>query len=275
MKAKELFNYFYSRAHWVDPSWSCDAIRWGDENEEVIRVGTGWIDCVDNLKAAAADGCNVFISHEIPFTWERNEDVKHLPWYQNRVKILEDSGMVLMNLHDTWDHYPEIGVRDALAKLLGLGELLQELDYLDPHDQFVTNGKNSIGIYRICPTTAGEFAQKMCDALASVKVPGLCLNGDPMRPIETVAIGVGCHVPSLESVCAGAQLLVDVYDRHKQQTSRIPLADSGIPVITIEHSAAETYSMQLMAQCIKNELGIDAKYYNLEPVGVYYTPTNQ
>jgi len=64
---------------------------------------------------------------------------------------------------------------------------------------------------------------------------------------------------------------VDVYDRHFQQTSRIPLADSGVPLIMVEHSVAETYAMKLMADFIREELGLDACCYHREPLGVCYT----
>ena len=159
MTAQELFDYFYQQAHWVNHEHSADAVRFGDKDTQVIKVGTGWIDSVDNLAAAAADGCNVFISHEIPFSWEKNTNKEQMVWYQKRMRILEESGMVLMNLHDTWDHFPEIGVRDGFAKLLGLTELVEELDYIHPFSDKVTTGHNSLGIYRIDPITAEEFAK--------------------------------------------------------------------------------------------------------------------
>jgi len=275
MTARELFDYFRNRAHWVSPESTADGIRYGNADTQVIKAGTGWIDCVDNLAAAAADGCNVFISHEVPFSWETGGDLTQLTWYRRRLEILEASGMVLMNLHDTWDHFPRIGIRDGFAQLLGLTQLVREIDYIHPHTTQVSTGGNSIGIYRIAPTTAGDFARYMCDRIAAVDAPGLCFNGDVSRLIETVAIGVGCHVPSLDAVNAGAQLLVDVYDRHLQQTSRIPLADSGVPVITVEHSVAETYAMKLMADFIREELGLEACYYHREPLGIYYTPQSE
>ena len=271
MTAQELFDYFYRPAHWVSPESKADAVRYGDPNTPVIKVGTGWIDSVDNLAAAGADGCNFFISHEIPFSWEKNTGREQTAWYRKRMRILEESGMVLMNLHDTWDHFPRIGVRDGFAQLLGLTELVEELDYIHPFSDKVTTGHNSLVIYRIPPMTAEKFAQYLCERIAAVKAPGLCLNGDPFLMVEKVAIGVGCHVPSLESISAGAQLLVDVYDRHFQQHSRIPLSENDVAVITVEHSVAETYSMKLMADHIRDVLDIDATYYNNEPVGKYYT----
>jgi putative NIF3 family GTP cyclohydrolase 1 type 2 len=256
----------------VLPDSVADGIRFGDKDTPVIKVGPGWIDSVDNLAAAAADGCNVFISHEIPFSWEARGSRENHPWYKKRMQVLEESGMVLMNLHDTWDHFPEIGVRDAFAKLLGLTELVEELDYIHPFADKVTTGHNSLGIYRVAPTTAEEFAKYMCGRVAQVKAPGLLLNGDGSLFVDKVAIGVGCHVPSLEAARAGAQVLVDVYDRHFQQQSRIPLSESDVAVITVEHSVAETYSMKLMADHIRDVLGIEAVYYNNEPVGKYFIP---
>ncbi|MBQ2817039.1 MAG: Nif3-like dinuclear metal center hexameric protein [Clostridia bacterium] len=272
MTARELFEYFRKDAHWVKADSKADDIRFGDENTEVIKVGCGWSDCLDNLIAAANDGCNVFISHEVPFSWEtRYADITQMEWYKKRVKVLSDSKMVLMNLHDIWDHYPKDGIREGFAQLLGLKELIKEMDYIHPFSPTVTTGMNSLGIYRIEKTTAGEFAKYMCQRIAQTGAPGLCLNGDPDQTIETVAIGVGCHVPSLEAAANGAQLLIDVYDRHFQLNSRIPLVESGLPVITVEHSIPETYAMNLMAKHISEKLGIESAYYHNEPLGKYYT----
>ena len=272
MTVRELFEYFLKDAHWVDRATTIDDIHFGDENTEVVKVGTGWSACVENLKAAAADGCNLFISHELPF-WDTGADPETVPWYRKRLSVLRENNMVEMNLHDTWDHYPEIGIRDGFAKLLGLTDLVQELDYIHPGRTTVTTGKNSLGIYRITPTKASDFAKYMCSRMAVIGAPGLCLNGDTEQIVEKVAIGVGCHVPALEAAAAGAQLLVDVYDRHTQERSRIPLAEcDGISLITVEHSMAETYAMKLMADHITEKFGIETHYYHNEPLGTYYTP---
>ena len=273
MTVRELFEYFLKDAHWVNRETTIDNIHFGDENTQVIKVGTGWSACAANLQAAAEGGCNLFISHELPFGWERRNDVQALPSYQKCVRILQENNMVEMNLHDTWDHYPGIGIRDGFAKLLGLGELVQELDYIHPGQTAVTTGGKSLGIYRIPPTKASDFAKIMCRRMAAVGAPGLCLNGDTEQIVDKVAIGVGCHVPSLEAFNAGAQLLVDVYDRHSQERSRIPLAEcDGISLVTVEHSMAETYAMKLMAEHITEKFGIEAIYYHNEPLGTYYTP---
>lgn len=271
MTVRELFEYFLKDAHWVDRATTIDNIHFGDENTEIVKIGTGWSACAANLQAAAKDGCNLFISHELPFGWERRAEQQDLPAYQKCIKILEENNMVEMNLHDTWDHYPEIGIRDGFAKLLGLTDLVQELDYIHPGRTEVTTGKNSLGIYRIAPTKASDFAKYMCSRMATIGAPGLCLNGETGQVVEKVAIGVGCHVPSMEAFRAGAQLLVDVYDRHTQERSRIPLAESGVSLITVEHSMAETYAMKLMAEHITEKFGIETCYYHNEPLGTYYT----
>jgi putative NIF3 family GTP cyclohydrolase 1 type 2 len=127
MTVRELFEYFLKDAHWVDRATTIDNIHFGDENTQIIKVGTGWSACAANLQAAAKDGCNLFISHELPFGWERRAEQQDLPAYQKCIKILEENNMVEMNLHDTWDHYPKIGIRDGFAKLLGLTDLVQEM----------------------------------------------------------------------------------------------------------------------------------------------------
>jgi len=64
---KEIRDHVFGVASWVDRERTCDRITYGEESREVRKVGTGWVPCVPNLKAAADDGCDLFISHEVPF----------------------------------------------------------------------------------------------------------------------------------------------------------------------------------------------------------------
>ena len=49
--------------------------------------------------------------------------------------------MTLMNLHDTWNHWPEYGIRDSRAAFLDIGPLIRELDYAHPGREKVTTGR--------------------------------------------------------------------------------------------------------------------------------------
>ena len=194
MTVKDLLDHFKSRSPWVDWDAGNDALRHGDPNRTVRRIATGWSSCIGNLSAAAAEGCDLFICHENPIL-ERPKNGTMEQYNARRRELLDQAGMSLFNLHDTWDHFPEYGIRDGFAKLLGLGPLERELDYIHPGSEEVTTGGRSIGIYRVEPVTLDCFC---AEALKRMKKTGeRCLKacGDPKRVIRRAAVGVGCHIP--------------------------------------------------------------------------------
>ena len=267
MKAIELYRHFLSRADWVDREKTNDRIWYGNPEKPIARVGTGWSACAMNLEVAEAAGCDLFISHEHPFAWPwGTESGRDTAWWRRRSAVLDRSGMTLMNLHDTWDHWPIYGIRDSWAEFLELGELVEELDYLHPGRDAVSTGGASLGIYSVDPGTVAVHAGRMAGKIRELGYDGAVLFGNAAEVINTVAIGVGCHIPTFEAFEAGAGLLVVVYDRAKLLDSRIPLVEIGANVLAVEHSVAETPAMRRLGEYIEKTFpGIRSCYLNEEP----------
>ena len=81
-----------------------------------------------------------------------------------------------------------------------------------------------------------------------------------------MATGVGCHVPTLEMLDLGADVLVVTLDRALQETIRIPLSEMGANVIGVEHGVAEMPGMQRLASYLEQAFpGIEATFYCREP----------
>ena len=177
--------------------------------------------------------------------------------------------MTAMNLHDTWDHFPEFGIRDAFADFLGLSDLTAEIDYIHPWNNVVTTGKKSIGIYAIAPVTLDAFSKDMLSRLSAIGGYGIKYFGGRDTVIRSVAIGVGCHIPAFEALERGADLLIMVYDRALELGLRIQLAESGANMIVIEHSFAEIPAMKKMKEYIETRLAIPTVFYNEEPKYTY------
>lgn len=266
MTPQILLNHFKALSHWVNWEKGADAIRFGDPDKAIFRIGTGWSACLANLTAAAEDKCDLFISHENPGL-DSDKDSKILFSYNERRKaVMEQAQMTLMNLHDTWDHWPGYGIRDGFAKLLGFGEPVLELDYIHPGKSEVTTGGRSIGLYSIEPVTLGMFCQTALERMKKTGERCLKLFGDPEQIIKTVAIGVGCHIPAHQALEAGADVLIMVYDRAMQLGVRIPLEESGANVIVIEHSTAESWAMETMKEYIEKQYpDLKCAYYANEP----------
>jgi len=275
MKIEDMRQHFLARAPWVDPQRTIDQIRLGEGDREVHAIGTGWCACAANLHAAAADGCDLFVSHEAPFACDTGADAgRDTPWGRRRAQICTEADMALMNLHDTWDHWPTYGVRDSWSAFLGLGEPLRILDYIHPGQTVAAHGRASLALHEVPATTADAFARHVARRVREIGRENVTLLGQPDVRVRTVATGVGCHIPSFEAREAGADLLVVVYDRALQTTVRLPLAELGAAVVTVEHGTAEMPAMRNLARYITETFGdLEATFYAREPVSRLIRPT--
>ena len=267
----KLREHFFSVAHWVDPNDTCDQIMFGDPGREVSKIGTGWTPCSQNLEAAAADACDLFISHETPFygNWAPGLDSTETPWGRRRMEILKRSGMCCMNQHDTWDNFPDYGIRDSWMKFLGLTDLIEERPYYNNGIKDFAPQK-SLALCRVKTQTLGEFAARVAE-LCSVfpSSQGVTVHGDMNSIIKTVATGVGCHIPGMEMLELGADVLVMTFDRALQTTMRIPLTEMGANIIVVEHGISEMPGMKSMAEYLQKTFpGIEAKFYCHEPAAM-------
>jgi len=186
--------------------------------------------------------------------------------------VLTEADMACINLHDTWDNFPEYGIRDSWRTFLGLTEIIAERPYYYPGgNRFAA--QNSIALCRTEPTTLGQFAQFVADRCGEFSAShGVTVQGDLGARVCSVATGVGCHIPGLEAVELGADVLVLTFDRAMQTTVRIPLREMGVNVITVEHGIAEMPGMQRMADYMARTFpSLETRFYCREPAAVTLT----
>lgn len=265
---KDIREHFFKVCNWVDPANTWDQIMHGRPEQVVHKIGTGWMACAQNLEAAAADGCDLFIAHEGTFggLWAPTLSCADTPWAQRRMRILQENSMACINLHDTWDNFPEHGIRDSWRKFLGLGELLEQRPcFYSGENRFTA--RNSLTLNRIRRQTLGEFAASLARACRVFPAfQGATVYGNSEGIIETAAVGVGCHIPAMEMVTLGAGVLVLTFDRAFQTTIRVPLGEMNVNMIVVEHGVTEMPGMQSMADYLPKAFpGIEAKFYCHEP----------
>lgn len=268
---REIRQHFFDVESRINPGHTCDVIYAGDPDRRVGRIGTGWSCCSQNLEAAAADGCELFISHENLLhgcAWAPDVDSKDTPWGRRRLAALQTSGMACMRHHDTWDNFPEHGIRDSWRRFLGLTDLIAERPYHYPGGGFA--GGKSLALCRTKPQSLRDFASHLaaqCSVFACFQ--GATVHGNPDTEVKTVATGVGCHIPTLEMLELGADVLVVTFDRALQDMMRIPLCEMGANVIAVEHGVAEMPGMESMAAYLERTFpGVQAKFYCREPSAV-------
>lgn len=265
---REIREHVFGVATWVDPEHTADRIMFGDPDRPVTRIGTGWTPCAFNLEAASAEGCELFISHEVPFygNWAPGLDSTETAWGKRRMAVLERTGMCCMNLHDTWDNFPEYGIRDSWRRFLQLGDVIEERPYYYPGGNRFTP-RPSLVLCRVRPQTLLEFCRFVAVRTGQfVSSHGATFVGDAHAVLTTVATGVGCHIPTAEMLALGADALVVTLDRALQTTVRIPLAEMGANLVVVEHGTAEMPGMQNLAEYLNAAFpGVEATFYCREP----------
>ncbi|NLS78748.1 MAG: hypothetical protein GXY76_15955 [Chloroflexi bacterium] len=238
MNTYELREYLLARAPWVDRAKTVDTIKAGDPYREVKRVAVGWMSTILDLRAAHELGCDLFITHE-PTFWEHSQEERELRGVEpglTKQRFLDQTGMVVLRVHDTWDYWPEIGIRESWARGLGLTQLVGE-DETRLH-----------GVYAVEPQTLGQFAAQVATRVKPLGEDCVRVMGDPERPVSRVAVGVGCLVPDKDAVDMGADALVVCYDGATYWRKRERIYELGVGVIVVEHGTSELWGLESLAR---------------------------
>jgi putative NIF3 family GTP cyclohydrolase 1 type 2 len=251
MNTNDIREHLLSRAPWVDRERTVDTVKAGDSTREVHAVAVGWVACIESLRRAHELGCDLFVTHE-PTFWEH-----HAPELRYRdvepgltkQRFLDETGMVVLRVHDIWDNWPGIGIRDSWAKGLGLTRFLAQ-DETRWH-----------AVYAIEETTLREFAQAVA---AKVKVLGqdsVQVIGDPGMRVSRPAVGVGCGGPDTDMIALGADVLVVCFDGASYWQARQRFAELGVGVITVEHGASEMWGIENLAAYLRETFPTIAVHY--------------
>ena len=125
MKASQIRESIVSRADWVDKAKTVDTFKHGDPEIEVTSAAVTWMLTMDAIDEAERLGVNFVITHEPTFYshYDDVELVKDDAIYHAKRKRLDEAGLTVLRIHDSWDSWPEIGVGATLAALLELTRL--------------------------------------------------------------------------------------------------------------------------------------------------------
>jgi putative NIF3 family GTP cyclohydrolase 1 type 2 len=238
---KEIHEHFLPGSAWEDPAKTVDTLKAGDPSRQVTKVAVGWMATIYDLHRAVELGCELFITHE-PTFWEHAAPElknRHAPGGAAKTQLLEESGMAVLRCHDAWDKWPEIGIRDAWARGLGLAELVCESD----------DGWSAM--YSIPRTKLRTFAEEILARVKPIGQDNLQVMGDPEMKISRPCIGVGCYTPGLDLVAKGGDCLIGNFDgtwyywEHRER-----FVECGAAVITVEHGCTEHWGMKNCADYV-------------------------
>jgi putative NIF3 family GTP cyclohydrolase 1 type 2 len=156
----------------------------------------------------------------------------------------------VLRLHDSWDNWPKIGIRDSWAKFLGLTRFVGEAS-----DRWHA-------AYDIEPTTLREFAKYIANKVKALGEDSVQVMGDPERIVSRPSVGVGCGGPGKDMVDIGSDVLIVCFDGAAYWNKRERFAELGAAVITVEHGTSEMPGIENLARYIRETYsGLEVNYY--------------
>ena len=251
MNTNGIREHLIARAPWVDRARTVDTVKAGDPARAVRTVGVGWVACIENLRRAHELGCDLFITHE-PTFWEHQapeQRYRHVEPGLTKQRFLDQTGMVVLRVHDIWDNWPAIGIRDSWARGLGLTDFLAE-DETRWH-----------AVYAIEETTLREFARYVAGKVKVLGQDSVQVIGDPDMRVRRPALGVGCGGPDTDMIALGADVLIVCFDGASYWQVRQRFAELGVGVITVEHGTSEMWGLENLARYLGETFPTLAVHY--------------
>jgi len=254
MTVKELNEYLKSMCNVNINSPSFDRVVIGDENMVVKSVVTMWMPYLQDLKRAKSIGANVVIAHEPTFysnleltkhkqefATYLNEGViepteKYLAMIEKKKQWILENGMAVIRCHDMIDRLKPQGMAAELGGFLGFSM-----------DKIVRKTE-MYHVYRMEEMRAGDFAKKVAADLKSLNQPGVAFYGDEDRVIKSVGIGTGCACDPLRYAGLRSDLQIVINDVLRTWIQGSYAADSGDPLIVIDHGTSEELGMKLLGE---------------------------
>jgi putative NIF3 family GTP cyclohydrolase 1 type 2 len=241
----DIHYYLLENSPWVDPGATVDGPKAGDLARAVTRVAVCWYPCITTLREAHAAGCSLLITHE-PLFWEHARDEqrwRHIGPGAARQAFLDETGLAVLRAHDSWDQWPEIGIRDSWARFLGFEQRV----YASEND----SGHAMHAVYAIPPQRLDALARHIADKARLLGEDRVQVMGDPERTISRVALGVGCIGPDETTVARGAEACIMCYDGATYWDLRERLYEMGAAVITLEHGTTEMPGLESMCNHLR------------------------
>lgn len=256
MNTNDICEYLLSNSPWVDRNRTVDTVKAGDPTKEIHTVGVGWMATIYNLRAAHELGCELFITHE-PTFWEHaapEQKNRRVEPGLSKQEFLSESGMVVLRAHDSWDNWPEIGIRDSWARGLGLTNFIAQ-DETRWH-----------AVYQIEETTLAEFARYMAGKVKILGEDSVRVLGDPQMRVSRPSLGVGCGGPDTDMIEFGSDVLIVCDDGANYWSTRERLVELGVGVIVVEHGTSEMWGLENLARHLAERFPeLQVHYFDQHP----------
>jgi len=239
--AADIIKHIYANCDWVNPETTVDRVIAGDAEKPIHTALVTWISSRQACREAVARGADLLVTHE-PTFWNHRDDrsSENDPHSLEKQREIDESGLVILRLHDSWDLFPGIGIPFAWAQFLGIS---------DPPAQISSHRYQHR--YDIAPLTAGEFAHRVAARTAAISEPAVEFTGDPEQTIRSVGIGTGCGCDPRVFQEMGCELAVVCDDGIAYWAHLQRCADIGMPAVCVNHGTSEEPGMMSLAAYLR------------------------
>lgn len=232
-----------------------DRIIIGNPETVIRKIGTCWMSNQETCRKAVESGINVLITHEPTFYTHR--DLEEVPGFlkrsseftrnqyiaqiEKKKKWINDNGLVIIRNHDTLDALPEKGIPFALGEFLGFSS------------SDIIASRTYYNVYKFNKQSAGTFAKYLAGKLKELGQPGIAFYGDTKREVASVGIGTGWICDPMDYADLKPDVFIAIDDVVKTHIQTVFAADTGHPLIVINHGASEEMGMRSLNQIIKDK----------------------
>ncbi len=177
----------------------------GDPDTEVTGIATTFIVTMDVLQRALDLKCNLIITHE-PTFYNHLDEVDHLksdPVYQEKLKFIEENGLIVFRFHDHWHRTQPDGIFKGMINKLEWQEYQVNPDILvfsfpeSTVAEFATSLKEKFNNSPV--RVIGNTEMKFTKVGLSPGAPGY-MNHVRMLERNDVEVLVAGEVPEWESI---------------------------------------------------------------------------
>ena len=250
MKVAEILEHFLSRADWVDRKTTVDRVIAGDAGADVSRCMVTWIPSSDALRCMIERDIRLLICHEPTFWNHPDERPADDAEIRDKLKYIQDHGLIVVRNHDCWDRWPDIGIPSAWARYLGLGD--------KPADVSAHGYQHR---YDIDPVPLETFARRVAGKCAGIGESLVQVTGNASRMVSRIGIGTGCvcDIAVFRQMDCDCSIVCDDGSCYWAGIQRAQ--DRGHPVIRVNHGTSEEPGMVTLTDYINAELvGLQAEH---------------
>lgn len=242
MKIRKILDLLESQGEWVNRSYTRDRILFGNDQKDVNKVIVCWVATKDIIHYAIEHDVHFIITHENAF-YMASTSLPTVVFESQKEKedLLNKNDITLYRCHDLWDLYPEYGVKDQWAKVLGL-------NFEKSNTHSFLRYANDVDM------TVEELAHHIIQQIKPYYQYGIEVIGDMTKKVKRLGIGTGACTDVFEMSEHEVDACLVSDDGINNWTAVQWAMDNNLPLIVINHMTCEAPGIECLAKYLNEQL---------------------